>query len=47
MLSSLSFFPLRRLLMKCHQVFGWWRNTYSSPLDGIIAAATLPKDAQE
>ena len=48
MLFSLSCFPLQRLLVeKGHKGFGWWRNTYVTPLDDTIAAAMLPKDAQE
>ena len=47
MLFSLSCFPLQRLLIdKCHKVFGLWRNTYITPLDGTIAAAMLPKNTQ-
>lgn len=48
MLFSLSCFPLQRLLVeKGPKGFGGWRNTYVTPLDGRIAAAMLPKDAQE
>lgn len=48
MLFSLSCFPLQRLLVeKGPKGFGGWRNTYVTPLDGTIAAAMLPKDAQE
>ena len=46
MLFSLSCFSLQRLLIeKCNNVFGWWRNTYITSLDGTIAAAMLPKNA--